>query len=44
MGAKSNNIKVLHDGLGQWINLPKSACIPFRSMEYTLDLQAGVRN
>jgi hypothetical protein len=44
MGAKSNNIKVLHDGLGQWINLPKSVCIPFKSMEYTLNLQPDIRD
>jgi hypothetical protein len=38
MGAKSNNLKILHDGLGSNVHLPKSGCIPFKMQEYTLAL------
>lgn len=44
MGAKSNNLKVLNDGLGSWINLPKSGCIPFKMLEYTLNLQEEIKD
>jgi len=44
MGAKSNNLQVLHKGLGSWINLPRSGCIPFKMLEYTLDLQTEIRD
>jgi hypothetical protein len=43
MGAKSNNIKVLKDKIESWINLPESACIPFKMMEYTLNLEPGIK-
>lgn len=43
MGAKSNNLKVLHDGLDSFINLPKSGCIPFKMLEYTLNLQEDIK-
>ena len=42
MGAKSNNLKILHDGLGTGINLPKSGCIPFKMQEYTLGLNPEI--
>ena len=42
MGAKSNNLKILRDGLDSWIQLPQSGCIPFRFMEYTLNLHPEV--
>lgn len=43
MGAKSNNLAVLHKGLGSWMNLPKSGCVPFKMLEYTLDLNEGLK-
>ena len=43
MGAKSNNIKVLKDGLESWIILPQSGCIPFNMMEYTLDMHEDIK-
>ena len=43
MGAKSNNLLELHKGL-EWINLPKSGCIPFKTLEYTLNLQGDIRD
>ena len=42
MGAKSNNLKILHDGLGSAIHLPKSGCIPFKMLEYTLGLHPAI--
>jgi hypothetical protein len=42
MGAKSNNLKVLKDGLEPWIHLPESGCIPFKMMEYTLGLHPEI--
>jgi len=42
MGAKSNNIKVLRDNLDSWIQLPKSGCIPFKMMEYSLSLHPEI--
>ena len=41
MGAKSNNLKILYDGCKDWINLPKSGCLPFKMQEYTLDLEVN---
>jgi hypothetical protein len=43
MGAKSNNLGVLKKGLGSWINLPKSGTIPFKMMEYTLNLNEEIK-
>ena len=43
MGAKSNNLHVLFKGLGQRLRLPKSGCIPFKMLEYTLDLNEGLK-
>lgn len=42
MGAKSNNLKILRDGLDEWIHLPQSGCIPFKMMEYTLSLHPEI--
>ena len=42
MGAKSNNLKILHDGLGSAVHLPKSGCIPFKMLEYTLGLHPEI--
>jgi hypothetical protein len=42
MGAKSNNLLILHKGLGEWIHLPKSGCIPFKMLEYTLSLHPDI--
>jgi hypothetical protein len=44
MGAKSNNLKVLKNGLESWIFLPESGCIPFKMMEYTLDKNEHIKN
>jgi hypothetical protein len=43
MGAKSNNLKILQDGLGSSVHLPKSGCIPFKMQEYTLDLHPSIK-
>ena len=43
MGAKSNNLQVLHKGLGANIHLPKSGCIPFKIQEYTLSLHPEIK-
>jgi hypothetical protein len=43
MGAKSNNLKILHDGLGSGVHLPKSGCIPFKMLEYTLNLHPDIK-
>ena len=42
MGAKSNNLKVLHDKLDKWVLLPESVCIPFKMLEYTLKLNPEI--
>jgi hypothetical protein len=44
MGAKSNNLKILHDGLGSGVHLPKSGCIPFKLLEYSLNLQPEIKD
>ena len=46
MGAKSNNLKVLRDSLkdNKSIFLPESGCIPFKMMEYTLELQPEIKD
>lgn len=46
MGAKSNNLKILKDGLmsdSKWIFLPESGCVPFKMMEYTLGLNPHIK-
>ncbi len=43
MGAKSNNLQILHNGLREAINLPKSGCIPFKMLEYTLEMHPEIK-
>ena len=38
MGAKSNNLKILQESIPSWVNVPDSICLPFKTMEYFLEV------
>ena len=44
MGAKSYNLKLLKGQIEGFAELPESGCIPFKMLEYTLDLEPEIRD
>ena len=43
MGAKSNNLKILKGKIEGLASLPESGCIPFKMLEYSLDLEPDIK-